>query len=924
MSTTAQKAKYDIVDYIKENINIDNVVNKLGGLQLKKKGKILVGNCPTSHPSNSGTCFNVITESDFCYCHSCGKGGSVIDLVMMAENLTFIEALKWFKINYNLGNEFSSPDTTDPEYIEKLSLEKKLKIKSLLFEKLVEEGKEMLFKPEGKEALEYLVNKRKFDPELIKKTELLYLPLKNEAKQFLYKTFPELSEEISSLKLEGHYGDNFRLAFPYRDKNGLITGLMKRATNPEGASGKTWNGDEFKEQRFDSSTGLSKDDLFGLNKIKNQETVVIVEGYFDAMYLFELGITNIAAVGQGKLSKSHLVGLDKKGIKNVILAFDNDKVGPGNTYEAVKLLLKDTTITPFVLDPKSLGENIKDPDEFVRLKGIEAFKDLLKKVTKGVVWCAGFLLDNSENSSELEKQNSLNEVAQLSQLIKNQLDYEELVVLVSNKQKCSKTTIKNLFKSAQTGVSNHQSQGNFWSISNGSVQENMKDYIDFIINEGFAKYYLDLDYTFIRKNGNIVRECSIPQIKDHVLSFVESLEDDEHDTKRKLYETIYSKPGQFFGEGLLECIPPQEVTFKRDEKDKAYIYYGNGYISLNKNSSPVLNSYNDLESPIWENTINKRNVSLINTKYKKAEYEQFLWNVVGGKENRFLALCSAIGYMLHDYKEESNAKAIVLCDQKIQSDNEPNGRTGKSLIGKALEKIKKVERVDGKNFAFKPTFTFQMVKLGTQIIDFNDVEPNFNFERLFSVITDGMTIEYKNKTPFVIPFAESPKIMISTNYTIKGVGSSYKDRMFEIEFTDHYSPEHKPKDEFGHDFFSGWDEEEWNRFDNFMLECLQLYLDEGLIGCELVNLSKRKLIDITSADFVEFSNTFIEKNKEYNLTTLFTEFKEQIGFPADAMFDKCPIKQNTFTSWLQVYAQFYDLEFKKRQSNGKQLVTLAG
>ena len=214
-----------------------------------------------------------------------------------------------------------------------------------------------------------------------------------------------------------------------------------------------------------------------------------------------------------------------------------------------------------------------------------------------------------------------------------------------------------------------------------------------------------------------------------------------------------------------------------------------------------------------------------------------------------------------------------------------------------------------------------MVKLGTQIIDFNDVEPNFNFERLFSVITDGMTIEYKNKTPFVIPFAESPKIMISTNYTIKGIGSSYKDRMFEIEFSDHYSPEHKPKDEFGHDFFSGWDDEEWNRFDNFMLECLQLYLDEGLIGCELVNLSKRKLIDQTSAEFVEFAENSIEFNKKYNLSTLFSEFKDHIGFGSD-LFDKCPIKQNTFTTWLQVYALFHGVGFDKKPSNGHQFVTL--
>ncbi|MBI2419152.1 MAG: hypothetical protein HYV28_14880 [Ignavibacteriales bacterium] len=310
---------------------------------------------------------------------------------------------------------------------------------------------------------------------------------------------------------------------------------------------------------------------------------------------------------------------------------------------------------------------------------------------------------------------------------------------------------------------------------------------------------------------------------------------------------------------------------------------------------------------------------MLNKKDKRAEYEQFLLNVVRGNEDRFLSLCSAIGYLMHDFKQESNTKAVILCDQMI-SDN-PNGRTGKSLIGKAIEKIKNVARVDGKNFEFQEKFTFQMVKLGTQIIDFNDVEAKFDFERLFSVITDSMTVEYKNKTPFTIPFSESPKLMLSTNYTIRGEGCSYKDRMFEIEFSDYYNAELKPKDDFGHDFFTGWDSEEWNRFDNFMLECLQLYLDEGLVRCAVVNLDQRKIIDQTSAQFVEFAEEFIQINTVYNLTHLFNAFKKHIGFEQD-MWDRCPIKQNTFTKWLPVYAPFISAKFEKRASNGQQFVEL--
>ena len=276
----------------------------------------------------------------------------------------------------------------------------------------------MLFEPEGKDALSYLVNERKFDEEKIKQTELFYLPSKSETKQILYKAYPEMSSQISALKLDGHYGDNFRLAFPYRDIQGRITGLIKRATTPEGASGTTWDGEEFTAQRFDSTTGLTKEDLFGLHKIKGQDTILIVEGYLDAIYLYELGIKNVSAVGQGKLSKNHLTGLNKKRAKSVIIAFDNDDVGPDNTRVAVQLLLALTEITPFVLDPKELGIH-KDPDEFVRANGIDAFKALLdKKISKGSVWLAEHILADYEKQNPLEQEKSIDKVIEFVQSLK--------------------------------------------------------------------------------------------------------------------------------------------------------------------------------------------------------------------------------------------------------------------------------------------------------------------------------------------------------------------------------------------------------------------------------------------------------------------------------------------------------------------------
>jgi hypothetical protein len=89
-----------------------------------------------------------------------------------------------------------------------------------------------------------------------------------------------------------------------------------------------------------------------------------------------------------------------------------------------------------------------------------------------------------------------------------------------------------------------------------------------------------------------------------------------------------------------------------------------------------------------------------------------------------------------------------------------------------------------------------------------------------------MTMNIKTKLLLKFHFGITKNI-ISTNYSIKGVGSSYADRMFEVGIADYYNPEHKPKDDFGHDFFSEWDDEEWILFYEFMIYCIKLYLNKG-------------------------------------------------------------------------------------------------
>jgi hypothetical protein len=275
---------------------------------------------------------------------------------------------------------------------------------------------------------------------------------------------------------------------------------------------------------------------------------------------------------------------------------------------------------------------------------------------------------------------------------------------------------------------------------------------------------------------------------------------------------------------------------------------------------------------------------------------------------RYEALKSAIGYLLHTYKDPSITKSIVFIDEKLSEG--AFGRSGKGLVIKSISKVRNVVVEDGRNFNPSKNFAFQRVKADTNIIGFEDIREKFPFERLFSIITDGITIERKNKDEIHLSYDESPKVVISTNFSITGVDDSTIDRQFIIEFSDYYNKSHRPVDDFGKPFFGSWDEDEWSDFDNFMIGCLQLYLKKGLVTYEFINLDKKKMIDETCQEFVEFAEDVIEIGKEYEKKELYESFKKEYED-----FEK--LTQSKFTRWLKVWGKVKNYEVQESKSGGK-------
>lgn len=384
----------------------------------------------------------------------------------------------------------------------------------------------------------------------------------------------------------------------------------------------------------------------------------------------------------------------------------------------------------------------------------------------------------------------------------------------------------------------------FWTKSDkGTVKIDHYRFKKFLEEHGFMKFYPTPGamFVFVRVTNNLVSNCTPAAIKDFVLDWVEETGD------RALYNHIAGKLTMFKDE-YLSMLDGLRLPFVQDYFTYGTLFYRNVAVRAHKSGTVEQIDYADLNGYVWADHIIDRDFE-VDTE-KDGEWNYFVELISSQNPERIKAHRTTIGYLLHGHKDKTNNVAVIYNDGVI-NDN-PNGGSGKGIIMQALGKIKRVSTIDGKSFSFDKGFPYQTVSADTQILLFDDVNKRFNFERLFSVITEGLELEKKNKDAVRIPVERSPKVVITTNYTIQGKGGSHERRKWEVEMSPYFNANRKPKDVFGHNLFDDWDALQWRRFDNYMVECLSMYLAEGLYQCSWETQHIRKFINETAQEFWEW------------------------------------------------------------------------
>ena len=420
----------DFLDRLKSANRIDDVMS--GYVHLKRTGRNYKCLCPF-HSEKTPSCVVYMDSDEHFHCFGCGAGGDVITFIMKIENLDYYEAVKF--LAQRGGIEMPVENQLD---------DRAAKFKNRLYE--INKAAARFFysclkTEDGREALSYLIQKRRLAPETIKKFGLGAAPnrwtaLKN---HMLAEGFSE-KELLDASLLSQKNGRTFdffvnRVIFPIFDLRGNVIAFSGRTLDPKSQGMKYLNTREtplYKKSRT----------LFAMNLAKNSaiksKQLILCEGNVDVITLHQAGFDTAVATCGTAITPEH-ARLMVQYCDEVFICYDADGAGQKATQAAIDILSAAGLKAKVV---KIGGENVKDVDDYINIYGAQRFSALLSN-SEGAVM---FELNKCKTGLDLEtdtgKVEYLKRASEILAKIENNAERDVYISRVANEQKIAKTALE--------------------------------------------------------------------------------------------------------------------------------------------------------------------------------------------------------------------------------------------------------------------------------------------------------------------------------------------------------------------------------------------------------------------------------------------------------------------------------------------------
>ncbi|MDP4094630.1 MAG: DNA primase [Bacillota bacterium] len=465
----------ELIEEIRINNDIVEVISDY--VRLERKGKDYFGLCPF-HKEKTPS-FSVVPGKQIFYCFGCGKGGNVFHFIMNAENLEYIEAVKYLadraKIQLPEGNE----EDTNKARIRRELININTEAARFFHQNLIS-GKYT-------KAMEYLV-KRGITDRTIKKFGLGFQP---EEIDILYrylksKGYGDEPIQASGLVLPGKKGgfyDRFRgrIIFPIFDIRGNVIAFGGRVT--DSSLPKYMNSPE-------TPVYSKSKNLYSLNFAKNsgEKQIIIVEGYMDVISLQQNGIINTVASLGTALTESQ-GRLLKKYAEEVIISYDSDSAGQAATLRGLDIL-NDLGCSVRVLTVP----DGKDPDEFIKKNGAEEFRKIAAKSVSLIEYKIADLKKHVDLETTQGRLSFLNKSADLLAKIDNRVELEMYSKKIADDYNISEEAIlSEIYKRINKKAGNRNNQAMFREIRKDEPEQDVRKYQSIIHNERMLIAMLCID-----------------------------------------------------------------------------------------------------------------------------------------------------------------------------------------------------------------------------------------------------------------------------------------------------------------------------------------------------------------------------------------------------------------------------------------------
>lgn len=434
-------ARYDRDD-INNLINTANFVNLASQYcNLKQRNGKWWACCPFHNEKTPS--FSISADNNLYYCFGCHEGGNIIDFIMKLENCDFVRAVEILAENEHHTLKVAD---NDPEYEERLKKRKRI----------LDLNKEaanfyymMLKKPYCADGLKYIKESRGLSDENIKafaigaspyysrdfkgqkETVIDYLKAKGYSEQDMI----DAGIVLKSSKNDEYY-DRFsgRVMFPIQDENDNVLGFSGRAY------GERANRDDVSKYYNTSDTLVfnKKFHAFGLNKAKKskEESFILVEGNMDVVSLHCHGVDNaIASLGTALTEEQ--AKLMRKRKREAILCYDTDDAGRAATLRSIPILMN----AGIEVKVMNLSEG-KDPDEFVKSKGKDAFMAEAKNAIPAIEYEIETLSSTKDLHDSNGKKTLITECVNRIKNLNNSVDKELYIQKLAQKVKMSEDVIR--------------------------------------------------------------------------------------------------------------------------------------------------------------------------------------------------------------------------------------------------------------------------------------------------------------------------------------------------------------------------------------------------------------------------------------------------------------------------------------------------